>query len=123
MAKQKPAESFYDQIKQIVDEHQGNVDGWRRWIGPAVLTIAGAAMITRSLIQSGVLQAMGGGSTAADGADEYTVRCRSCGDHVDEDSSEDGLCEDCLDSDETTYCCGVMYTDGEQFCRSCGDPL
>lgn len=124
MAKQQLPESFYDQIKQTVDENKGNVEGWRRWIGPAVLTIAGGVVIARSLFQSGVLQAMGSsGSTATVDSDEYMVRCRSCGDLVDEDGAEDGLCEDCLDSDGTTYCCGMMYTDGEQFCRSCGDPL
>lgn len=23
----------------------------------------------------------------------------------------------------SSYCCGIMYDDGEDTCRSCGDPL
>lgn len=30
---------------------------------------------------------------------------------------------DDYDGASTNYCCGIMYEDGEAFCRSCGDPL
>lgn len=89
-----------------------------------VLAVTGVVVVARALAGSGLLQATsGGGSSDTDGSDEYQVRCRSCGELVDEDDVEDGVCEDCFDSDEPNCCCGIMYTDGESFCGSCGDPL
>ncbi|MDK7134354.1 hypothetical protein [Corynebacterium sp. UMB4614] len=38
------------------------------------------------------------------------------------------VCHDCyvendLDSGYPSYCCGMIYEDGEEYCASCGDPL
>jgi RNA polymerase subunit RPABC4/transcription elongation factor Spt4 len=41
--------------------------------------------------------------------------CRTCGSQ-DITSLDDN-------SDDTKYCCGMIYEDGEAICASCGDPL
>lgn len=80
---------------------------------------------------------------AADAAyEEETEICEVCGaggdrsDLYDIDGFQiDGcpdpvnvICYDCyvehgLDSGYPSYCCGMMYEDGEEYCASCGDPL
>ena len=43
--------------------------------------------------------------------DPVTVVCHNC--YVEND----------LDSGYPSYCCGMIYEDGEDYCASCGDPL
>jgi len=56
-----------------------------------------------------------------------TLVCTSCDDEIAEESHwyEDvEMCVACVEnSNAPMYCCGVMYSDGESACRSCGDPL
>jgi len=57
-----------------------------------------------------------------------TLICTSCDEEVAEDDwhEEDQLCTACFEvsGDGTaTYCCGVIYEDGEDTCMSCGEPL
>lgn len=50
--------------------------------------------------------------------------CQSCGEEVDPEELDDGMCEDCLESSAwSSYCCGQIYENGETTCMSCGDPL
>lgn len=54
-----------------------------------------------------------------------TLTCDSCGCEVDENDMEEGQCEECYNSEYSgaKYCCGAIYEDGEETCRSCGEPL
>jgi len=52
--------------------------------------------------------------------------CPGCGEPVTEDFEFNGQQwhESCFEvSGSATYCCGVMYEDGEATCLSCGEPL
>lgn len=70
----------------------------------------------------GFLSGLFGGGATSGGGD--TVTCTSCNEEVDADEvDEDGECESCAQWDGTTYCCGVMYQEGESTCMSCGEPL
>ena len=53
------------------------------------------------------------------------LTCACCGGEVDEKEMEDGRCEECFNSEYLgpKYCCGAIYEDGEDTCRSCGEPL
>ena len=53
-----------------------------------------------------------------------TLTCESCGCDVDEEDMQEGQCDECY-SEYTgaKYCCGAIYEDGEDTCRSCGEPL
>lgn len=63
--------------------------------------------------------------TAQGGSGGEDLRCDSCGNGVDDNEMESGMCKECYDSDYTgpTYCCGFIYEDGEDTCRSCGESL
>ena len=51
------------------------------------------------------------------------VACSLC----EEDEWEildDGMCQSCSEnSGAAKYCCGAIYEDDEDTCRSCGEPL
>lgn len=69
-----------------------------------------------------------GGSAANNGegaaGTETTLTCDCCGCAVDESEMEEGQCEECYsDYSGSKYCCGAIYEDGEDTCRSCGEPL
>ena len=68
---------------------------------------------------------LSGGSGEDAGGAANTLTCDSCGAEVDEDEIEGGECEDCYNSDYSgsSYCCGVIYEEGEDTCMSCGEPL
>lgn len=52
------------------------------------------------------------------------LACESCDEKVDEGDMEDGMCPACFEvSGGAKYCCGAIYEDGEDTCRSCGEPL
>ena len=53
------------------------------------------------------------------------VECDTCLNMVSVDSLENGECEECanLEYSGPKYCCGAIYEDGEDTCRSCGEPL
>lgn len=53
------------------------------------------------------------------------LECDGCDRKVDEDDLQDGLCQECSDLADSSakYCCGAIYEDGEDTCRSCGEPL
>jgi len=62
--------------------------------------------------------------TEAVATDDATDTCDTCGEEYPLDElDESGLCEDCANDDGTRYCCGMMYTDGESWCSSCGEWL
>jgi hypothetical protein len=44
---------------------------------------------------------------------------------ADENDMENGQCEECYNSEYSgpKYCCGAIYEEGEDTCRSCGEPL
>ena len=54
-----------------------------------------------------------------------TATCAGCGESFDAaDLDQEGLCEPCFEvSGGPSYCCGMMYEDGESTCVSCGEPL
>ena len=56
-----------------------------------------------------------------------TLVCTSCGDDVEDKGhwdEESQMCLACFEvSSGPTYCCGVMYEEGEDTCWSCGEPL
>jgi hypothetical protein len=57
-----------------------------------------------------------------------TLICTSCDEEVDELNwhDEDELCTPCFEvsGDSTAkYCCGSIYEEGEDTCKSCGEPL
>lgn len=60
----------------------------------------------------------------ADGA-TTTLTCDSCGCELDEEDMEEGQCPECYNSEYSgpKYCCGAIYEEGEDDCRSCGEPL
>lgn len=89
-------------------------------IGPIQDTYRGTVM--------GLLNKLFGGSEAPvsiDDASPTELRCDCCGAVIeDENAMEEGQCEECYaDSSGPTYCCGQIYEEGEETCRSCGDPL
>lgn len=53
--------------------------------------------------------------------------CTSCGEEVEDQADwdeESQTCNACREvSGGPVYCCGMIYEDGEDTCRSCGDPL
>lgn len=52
--------------------------------------------------------------------------CTSCDEVVAEADwdEEDEVCNACFEvGGSAKYCCGAIYEDGEDTCRSCGDPL
>lgn len=57
--------------------------------------------------------------------DEEMVTCSFCEEEVpaSEVNGDDGICDGCLEVGSTRYCCGVMYTDHEPNCMSCGEPF
>lgn len=63
--------------------------------------------------------------TDDDDDDVRLVTCSFCGDEVPEDEvdDEDGICDGCMEVGDTRYCCGMMYTDHEDACMSCGEPF
>ena len=77
----------------------------------------------------GFLSRLFSGSTASNDGDSSgaatMLTCDSCGCDVDENDMEEGQCEECYNSDYSgdKYCCGAIYDDGEDTCRSCGEPL
>ena len=61
-----------------------------------------------------------------DGGAATTLKCDCCGREVDANEIEGGECEECWNAEDRSgpmYCCGVIYEDGEDTCRSCGEPL
>lgn len=53
------------------------------------------------------------------------IACDTCMNEFSEKDLEFGQCIDCA-SDEYSgpkYCCGAIYEDGEDTCRSCGESL
>jgi hypothetical protein len=57
-----------------------------------------------------------------------TLTCTSCEEEVDEVDwhEEDQLCTACFEvsgDGAAKYCCGAIYEEGEDTCRSCGEPL
>ena len=57
-----------------------------------------------------------------------TFICTSCDEEVDEVDwhDEDQLCTACFEVSgdfADKYCCGNIYEEGEDTCRSCGEPL
>jgi hypothetical protein len=77
----------------------------------------------------GFINRLFSGSAVSDDGDssgeETTLTCDSCGCEVDENDMEEGQCEECYNSDYwgPKYCCGAIYEEGEDTCRSCGEPL
>lgn len=67
----------------------------------------------------------GGGNESENGGAEATLTCVCCGCEIeDEEAMREGMCEECCDTAEwTKYCCGAIYEDGEDTCRSCGEPI
>ena len=67
------------------------------------------------------------GSGGGDSGDADTFICDSCGDEVESATVDNiwDLCNDCYENGDsaTTYCCGMIYEEGETICMSCGDPL
>lgn len=63
------------------------------------------------------------------GADEDMLVCEGCGDQIDSDTTRidfngEDWHEACFEvRSGPRYCCGAMYTDGEDTCLSCGEPL
>lgn len=72
--------------------------------------------------------------------DDEIVECQLCGEegsysrdmiNVDIEFPQGHVsmvCEDCFDREDmgsgmTSYCCGMIYEEGELACASCGDPL
>jgi hypothetical protein len=53
--------------------------------------------------------------------------CMLCDGEVDDEADwdeESQICNACFEvSDGPSYCCGIMYDNGEHACRSCGEPL
>lgn len=64
------------------------------------------------------------GAEPVDGASTVMV-CAFCDRDLGENEVEDGYCEECSSSEYsgTKYCCGGIYEEGEDTCRSCGEPL
>jgi len=56
-----------------------------------------------------------------------TLVCTSCDEVVEDEADwdeESQLCNACFEvSGGPSYCCGMIYEDGEDTCRSCGEPL
>ena len=76
----------------------------------------------------GIFSSLFGGSKASDedssSSVATTLTCDSCGDDVDDEDMQEGQCEDCYsDYSGPTYCCGMIYEEGEDSCVSCGEPL
>ncbi len=70
---------------------------------------------------------LGRGGANAGNALTVALVCTSCGEAVEDEADwddESGMCMACFEgSDGPTYCCGMIYEDGETVCRSCGEPL
>lgn len=83
---------------------------------------------TKRRREMGFLSRLFSGSAASDdegaaGA-ETTLTCDSCGCEVDEEDMENGQCEECYSNySGPKYCCGAIYEEGEDTCRSCGEAL
>lgn len=54
-----------------------------------------------------------------------TLTCDACGCEIaDENDMQEGMCEKCFsDWSPASYCCGMIYEDGEDTCASCGESL
>lgn len=73
----------------------------------------------------------GGDSSVPDATETAPVQavgllaCDTCMNEVPEEELEFGQCNDCASADYSgpKYCCGAIYEDGEDTCRSCGEPL
>lgn len=58
-----------------------------------------------------------------------TLLCEGCEEPIETDDSHidfngEDWHEACFEvSGGATYCCGMMYDDGEATCHSCGEPL
>lgn len=64
------------------------------------------------------------GQADDDTNEDTMVACEECGEEVPtSEVDEYGICDGCQNDDGTHYCCGVMYTDGEAECMSCGEWL
>lgn len=64
------------------------------------------------------------GSGAYTDSAEETDSCQECGEEYPVSELDDNdICEGCANDDGTRYCCGLMYTDGESECFSCGEWL
>lgn len=72
-----------------------------------------------------IIAGLAGASTGTtSGADQQTLTCDCCGGPVRVEDMEEGQCEECRYSDSgSSYCCGMIYEEGEFVCASCGDPL
>ena len=57
--------------------------------------------------------------------DETPLTCDSCGCEVDDSDMEEGMCPECYDSwnPGVKYCCGMIYEEDEDTCKSCGEYL
>lgn len=75
----------------------------------------------------GFLSKWSGGSPVSDAetaGGAATLTCDSCGCEVDESDMEEGQCEECYsDYSGPKFCCGAIYEDDEDTCRSCGELL
>lgn len=66
----------------------------------------------------------GGGDTTV-----TTLICEGCDEPIEDDGSHidfngEDWHEACFEvSGGPTYCCGIMYENGEDTCMSCGEPL
>lgn len=56
-----------------------------------------------------------------------TLVCTSCEEEIEDEADwddESQMCNACFEvSGGPTYCCGIMYDNGEDTCMSCGEPL
>ena len=55
-----------------------------------------------------------------------TLVCTSCEEDIDQSDwdEESQQCIGCFEvGGGAKYCCGMTYDDGEDTCRSCGEPL
>lgn len=63
-----------------------------------------------------------GSSDRAQAPDVSDDTCEDCGAELA--AEDDTWCQDCLDDySGPKYCCGAIYEDGEDACRSCGEPI
>lgn len=61
-----------------------------------------------------------------DEVDMATLACTACDDVVDETFWDEELqmCEECAgNSGGAKYHCGMIHDDGEDTCKSCGEPI
>jgi hypothetical protein len=66
-------------------------------------------------------------NTLAGEGTAMTLVCTACDDEVEDEDywdEESKMCLGCFEvSGSPTYCCGIMYDEGEDTCKSCGEPL